>query len=226
MAVRCQDLRTDPKRPLVLSAMAGDALALLVADHATQPLLTAAVGPTVTVQTFAEAWCAATGTSWSTLVDMSIYCVHRVQKPAGVPGSQRTATEDDVPLLQRWLIEFSREALGEELDEDQELQLRRRVRDGAWFIWEVDRQPVSMAVIARRTPNGAIISGVYTPPSLRRCGYASACVAALSQHFLDEGYRFCALFADRANPTSNSIYQRMGYEPAGESLHVRFVTPV
>jgi len=30
---------------------------------------------------------------------------------------------------------------------------------------------------------------------------------------LDEGRRFCALFTDLANPTSNRIYHKIGYRP-------------
>ena len=56
------------------------------------------------------------------------------------------------------------------------------------------------------------VNAVYTPPGLRGRGYASACVAALSQKLLDEGRRYCFLFTDLANPTSNRIYQAVGYE--------------
>jgi len=54
---------------------------------------------------------------------------------------------------------------------------------------------------------------VYTPPEFRGRGYASALVAALSQAMLDAGYHFCTLFTDLANPTSNHIYQAIGYQP-------------
>jgi uncharacterized protein len=54
---------------------------------------------------------------------------------------------------------------------------------------------------------------VYTPPALCRRGYASACVAALSARLLTEGRRLCFLYTDLANPTSNAIYQKIGYRP-------------
>jgi uncharacterized protein len=57
------------------------------------------------------------------------------------------------------------------------------------------------------------ISLVYTPPPYRGRGYASNCVAALSQHLLDEGWKKCSLVTDLANPVSNSIYQKIGYRP-------------
>ena len=82
-------------------------------------------------------------------------------------------------------------------------------------VWD-NGQPVAMAAKVRPTRNGMTISLVYTPPEQRRHGYATACVAALSQQLLDEGWQFCTLFTDLANPTSNSIYQKIGYQPVAD----------
>lgn len=41
-------------------------------------------------------------------------------------------------------------------------------------------------------------------------------VAALSQRLLDEGHHCTFLFTDLANPTSNHIYQQVGYEPVSD----------
>ena len=68
-----------------------------------------------------------------------------------------------------------------------------------------------MAATARPTRRGVGVNLVYTPPPLRGKGYASSCVAALSQLQLDSGYQFCVLYTDLANPTSNSIYHKIGY---------------
>jgi hypothetical protein len=57
---------------------------------------------------------------------------------------------------------------------------------------------------------------VYTPPEVRARGYASACVAALTKLLLEGGRRFCFLYTDLSNPTSNSIYQRVGYRPISD----------
>ena len=72
------------------------------------------------------------------------------------------------------------------------------------------------------TPNGIRIGAVFTPPDLRRRGYASACVAAVSQSVLDAGRKFCFLYADIANPTSNHIYQEIGYQPVCDGEVLRF----
>jgi predicted GNAT family acetyltransferase len=80
-----------------------------------------------------------------------------------------------------------------------------------------------MAGYAGPTPNGIRIGAVYTPPAQRKNGYASALTARLSQHLLDEGYGFCFLFADLLNPTSNHIYQKIGYKPVCDSDRYLFV---
>ena len=79
-------------------------------------------------------------------------------------------------------------------------------------MWEDENgQVVTMAGRSRPTRHGATVNSVYTPPELRGKGYASNCVAALSQLILDSGKRFASLFTDLSNPTSNYIYQKMGY---------------
>jgi predicted GNAT family acetyltransferase len=55
------------------------------------------------------------------------------------------------------------------------------------------------------------IGPVYTPPELRRRGYASSAVAAVSRQALAAGAQRCALFTDLSNPTSNKIYADVGY---------------
>jgi predicted GNAT family acetyltransferase len=89
------------------------------------------------------------------------------------------------------------------------------------YLWE-DDAPVSWASGSQSLPTAARIGPVYTPPEYRRKGYATACVAALSQKLLDQGCgakqfplrgKRCFLFTDLANPTSNHIYKQIGYHP-------------
>ena len=76
--------------------------------------------------------------------------------------------------------------------------------------------PVSLVAYGNPTAHGVRIGPVYTPPEQRGRGYASACVAILSQHLLESGRTFCFLFTDLANPTSNHIYQTVGYNPVND----------
>jgi predicted GNAT family acetyltransferase len=75
-----------------------------------------------------------------------------------------------------------------------------------------------MAGRARPTRSTITVNAVYTPPELRRQGFATAAVAALSRALLAEGYPSCVLYTDLANPTSNSIYRRIGYEPVADAV--------
>ena len=78
-----------------------------------------------------------------------------------------------------------------------------------------------MALQTRPTQHGIGVGGVYTPPELRRRGYASSCVAALSQRLLDAGFEYCTLYTDLSNPTSNDIYQQIGYRPVGDVQEIK-----
>jgi hypothetical protein len=100
----------------------------------------------------------------------------------------------------------------------------RSFRTGSrtWYLWD-DEGAVSVAASGGPTPNGIRIGPVYTPPELRRRGYASAVTAATSQAELDRGRRFIFLFTDLSNPTSNKIYQQIGYEPVIDVDQLTFV---
>ena len=93
--------------------------------------------------------------------------------------------------------------------------------DWGMLLWE-DDGPVSLAGYGGETPHGIRVGPVYTPPEHRGRGYATALVAALSAARLAEGRRFCFLHTDLANPTSNAIYERIGYERVCESAEILF----
>lgn len=107
-----------------------------------------------------------------------------------------------------------------QLADDTELRVDRWLAAGELWLWD-DGEAVSMAV-SRKPAEGVVrISGVYTPANKRNRGYAAACVHALSKHMRDAGFR-CVLYTDLANPTSNSIYRRVGYRAVAEGLRYRF----
>ena len=97
--------------------------------------------------------------------------------------------------------------------EDVERIVTNRLNKQDTYLWEDHNVPVSLAAGMQFSPTAARMGSVYTPPAYRRQGYATACVAALSQQLLDEGCERCLLLTDVANPTSNHIYQEIGYLP-------------
>lgn len=173
---------------------------------------------------FAPAWQRATGHLAHTAMRERIYQLDTVIPVADGPGELRRATEVDRPLLVAWLNAFGDEAMtpGEQMDADAWVTAALTSPTRGVFLWEDAGRPVSLAAYGNPTPRGIRIGPVYTPPELRRRGYASAAVAALSQRLLDEGRQFCFLFTDLANPTSNKIYQSIGYRPVIDVDMYRF----
>jgi uncharacterized protein len=162
--------------------------------------------------TFADEWRRLTGGNIRPLVEMRVYALRAVIAPAPVPGRLRQAIPADTDLVYAWFQAFRDEAIPSDASPRRE-SVERSIAEGSIYLWEDGERPVSLAGKGRRTPRGTSVGPVYTPPDERRRGYAGACVAALSQIILDEGKEFCTLFTDLTNPTSNSIYQKIGYRP-------------
>jgi len=151
-----------------------------------------------------------------------IYAARRIALPAGCPGRMRRASPADRDLVIGWMRAFVAEALPEDAPVgDLEESIDRRIGTGSLALWD-DSEPVSLAGVGAQTPNGARIGPVYTPPELRGRGYASAVTAGLSAELLAGGRDFCFLYTDLANPTSNRIYQAIGYELVCESAAYAF----
>jgi predicted GNAT family acetyltransferase len=217
-------LRTRPFR-LVLArptrAEALDALAEGIDEE-----LPGVVGAVPEVERFAQAWEARHAVSAAVSMAQGVYALGRVKPPPAPPGAARQATEDDRPLLRTWLRAFSHDTLHEaELDDDRLEKVvdhRLAAREAGFLLWETDGASVSMAGYGSETPSGVRIGPVYTPPEHRGRGYGTAVTAAVSAERLAAGRRFCFLYTDLSNPTSNSIYVRIGYRRVCESLELDF----
>jgi predicted GNAT family acetyltransferase len=94
----------------------------------------------------------------------------------------------------------------------------RHIASGGTSFWVVDGEPVSYAGAYNFTPNGVRVGPVYTPPEHRRRGYAAALVAEVTERELNNGRAFAYLYTNLANPTSNALYQRIGYRRVGEAF--------
>ena len=90
------------------------------------------------------------------------------------------------------------------------------------YVLENNGIPVSMAGYTREMQTAVGVAFVYTPPYERGKGYATSIVAQISRFALDTGFSKCVLYTDLANPTSNIIYQKIGYTPVCDSLQLKF----
>jgi hypothetical protein len=153
-------------------------------------------------------------------VRLRVFQLDRVVWPGPVSGAMRACQSEHREILARFVADFEADT-GQTSLEDAQSRADRLIADERIYIW-VDNEPVAMAAFSGETPNGIRINWVYTRPEFRGKGYASNLVAHLSQHLLDVGRKYCFLFTDQANPTSNSIYQKLGYRPISDSERWEF----
>ncbi|MGH7468107.1 MAG: GNAT family N-acetyltransferase [Longimicrobiales bacterium] len=214
-------MRTPPHK-LILSRMPLEALPLVVQDvQMMYGSLPGVLGPESVAFRFAELWSAATQKSVQHGRASRIYQLTRVIPPARpAPGELRVAEPADIDVIAEWIAAFGQEV---NMPASRPRKMaEERVHRRELFLW-VDGRPRCMAAWAGSTPNSVRIGYVYTPPAERGRGYASAITASASQRALDAGYRYCFLFTDLANPTSNAIYQALGYQPVSDVMDYLFV---
>jgi hypothetical protein len=226
-------VRDEAHRPIAAATMtpgkqmvvtrAPDAAVITLADylHRQQVALPGIGGVRETAEAFARRWVELTGVATRVHVAMAVHQSTRVVAPRPTRGAMRIAEPRDIDLVGQWVTEFHTEIGAVHVDTGRNIA-QRRIAAASIFLWEDKGEPVAMAGAAGPTPNGIRVNLVYTPPANRGRGYASNLVAQLSQRLLDGGNKFCFLYTDLANPTSNKIYKQIGYEPLSESVHIMF----
>jgi ribosomal protein S18 acetylase RimI-like enzyme len=146
-----------------------------------------------------------------------------------VEGLGRPARDEETEELARMLVQFADEAAVQSLSLAQARDTTvRKLEDGSLFCWDVEGAIVAIAGHAPIVMTDSIAIGrvgpVYTPPAYRRHGYGSAVTAHVSSHLIEKGARVM-LFTDSSNPTSNAIYQEIGYRLVDELVEMRFAEP-
>ncbi|MFJ9522494.1 GNAT family N-acetyltransferase [Kitasatospora sp. NPDC101801] len=207
-----------PPYPLRLSLMperAATELALALAGTE----LSGLGGGVAPAHAFAAAWAAES----TVTANERLYRLGTLVDPSPLPaGTVRPATADDVELLVRWFGEFVAEAELAVPGENHRPTVERRTAGGHLHIWEHRGTPVSFAGVSPVIAGMSRIGPVYTPPEHRGRGYASGVVAAGSAHALAGGAAEVLLYTDLGNPTSNSIYQKLGYRAVEDCVSLSF----
>lgn len=207
-------LQTPPFPLLLASAPDGSVASLLTVLSAERGLPTA-----VSVDSAREAplladWAAATGGGTGTArLRSRLYRLGELRPPHPPPaGAPRLASHADTDLLIDWHEAFRLEAEGAG-PEDARRGVDERLSYGGIRLWEADGEPVAMASLTRIVAGVARVVGVYTAPEHRQHGYGAAITTAVTKAAQAAGATEVVLFTDLANPTSNAIYQRLGYRP-------------
>jgi RimJ/RimL family protein N-acetyltransferase len=219
-----------PGWPLVLGPMTEAAAAGLAATLQRQgPTVAGVNGAPAAAHAFATQWQAAHGPQTpqaSRLFQRQrLFRLTRLTPPPPPPGQARPATAKDRALLIEWTNAFHREANDSGRPDSGPVVDGRLAYGGQW-LWQTE--PGDPVATAARTPvvgGIARVAPVYTPPERRGRGYGGAVTAAVSQAAQEAGAREVVLFTDLANPTSNALYQRLGYRPVSDR-HVLLFTAV
>jgi FR47-like protein len=204
-----------PPYPLRLSAMPGAAAGDLGRTLAGSQCDVA--GAPATVEAFVDAWTTSASGTATVRMNQRLYGLGTLVTP-NVPGTVRGAEDADRSVLIDWFVAFGTEIAVPVGDAARAIDAR--LVSGGLHLWEVDGDPVSMAGSSPVIAGMARIGPVYTPPAQRRRGYASAVTAAASADALARRAEQVVLYTDLSNPTSNSIYQAIGYRPIADDVTV------
>jgi predicted GNAT family acetyltransferase len=161
------------------------------------------------------------GTPVTGRMDERLFRLDELVAPVAPEGFARLATLADAGWLARWYTDFAVEAFGRTPPGFDAAMERRIMRSRCWIWVGADGLPRSIAVAQSPVVGVSRIGPVYTPPDARGRGYGSAATAAASRDILDAGDVAC-LYTDLANPTSNKIYQQLGYRAVLDRATVRF----
>ncbi len=170
---------------------------------------------------FAEKWKQVTGIEGYVGIKQGIYKLTKLNPIKSMTGYLRQAVKEDAPLVAEWIKAFTEYTMDNLTFEECQLRANDYIKQQSLYLWIDQNQPVSMVKWARPTKKGIVVSLVYTPDAERGKGYASSSVHTFSKQLLDK-YQFCSLYTDLMNPTSNSIYQKIGYEWVCESIMIQF----
>lgn len=219
-------LRTDVDKPLAISLMSGEIIEILIEYlRRFEMTLSGVVGPKDACIDFSRLWTAAGALTHELYMHQGIYETRSVVVPPADGGAMVQISNDRRVIAREFIGGFIRECFpsSENVSEQVEVLLDRHMRHKTCYFWQnADGELVAMAAKNRESKNAATISLVFTPQHARGKGYASCLVASLTQKLLSEDKPMCNLYTDLKNPTSNSIYQKMGYEFVGEGLHYLF----
>jgi len=214
-------MQTGPAFPMTLSAMAPAAARALADDVARiRPDLPLVIGTADAAASFAGQLASCLRRPVSPVAAQRIYRLGRLVPPANVPGQMRAATARDRERLVEWTVAFRDEA-GVPMGSPEDV-VDGKLALGLFRLWEDGGAVVSVVAATEPAAGWVRVQNVYTPPEHRGRGYAAALVAAQAAEVRAVDRADLLLYTDLANPTSNGVYQRIGFEPVAELVAYEF----
>jgi GNAT superfamily N-acetyltransferase len=219
----CAAFTQTPPFPAFLTAMT-EPIAASLADElaAVRPDLPGVNAEDGAAWAFAGVWRERTAAAATVLRRHRLFRLGELTWPSPMPdGGPRLAVTADRELLLAWTEAFHSD-MGDTVPQDHGRAIDSRLGYDGFTFWEVGGVPVSMASVTRATDGMVRVGPVYTPPDQRGRGYGGAATSAVSRAAIDAGIADVLLYTDPANPTSNALYQRLGYRPVEERVLLTF----
>lgn len=219
-------LRSHADRPLILTEMPLSGVDLLIsALIESKVALSAVMGQMTSVLAFQSKWCLRSSLNSVLQMHLGVYDCQKIIMPAISNEKLIVAGVEHKKILDSFIRGFLLECFPDKplTDADVENLMNRQLKESSLYLLvNNEGEIVSMAANTRGGLNSGTISLVYTPLSFRKKGYAGITVALLSEKILASGKTNVNLFTDLKNPTSNSVYQKIGFVKIGEQLHYHF----
>lgn len=220
-------LRSTSDKPLIVTEMPYHAVDLLIENIINNQIeLVAVIGEENTSTYFKNQWIKIKNINFKINIHLGVYECFKVEFPEVILGELIQANVEHKIILQEYIKGFNQDCFPENpmTDEDIEKLMNRHLANKSIFLLKnKSNELVSMVANSRSTINGGTISLVYTPSKLRGIGYASSAVALLSEKIIFNGKKVVNLFTDLTNPTSNAIYQKIGFKKIGQNIHYDFI---
>lgn len=211
-------MRSNLDKPIILSRMNQESISLLVKKLEEDKVSLAGVnGPVDEVEYFSSLW---KMKEKKLVLHLGVYSNTKLIPAKKVEGTILSLEEVSEDIIKSFILGFNNDCFPDHPMNNKKLAEaieRQRKTNGLRFL-KVNGEIVAMTSKTRGTENGQTLSFVYTPDHLRGKGFASYLVSELTAEILKEKI-FASLYTDLKNPTSNSIYQKIGYVKIGENKH-------
>ena len=216
-------MRTAPfgEYPVYLLPMPDEAVETLVDALVERgEIVLGANGALPAAQVFCERMAEAAGKQARITQHTRLFELGDLSEQPEIPGRLRPATVEELDLVGSWYDAFmvdADEQAGREPgvsphESPAPEELQRRIEGGRVFVWaDEDDRAVHLTSASMPSFGVSRIGPVFTPREHRGKGIARRAVYEVSRLLRDSGERVC-LFTDQANPTSNKIYEAIGYQ--------------
>lgn len=217
-------LRTNIDKPLSITKLSRKAIEKIIEHLFNKNVtLSAVVGEVESATYFKDIWILKTNKNFRLNIHLGLYENYNLIMP-NTSGTMILGTEKEKAIIKNFIKGFTEDCFPNTPYDDERIEkmCNQHIKNKSLYLLkDQSDEIVAMAANTRSSLNGGTISLVYTPPQFRAKGYGSLITALVTRKILEEK-KFASLFTDLTNPTSNSIYQKIGFQKIGENIHFDF----